>query len=203
MKSICHQLSTAFDLNYFKNKNVLLGTLKTVAHNFHVKGKKENRFEDPVKKFYEGLMIIGGPKVLSYVSINLNGPQKDSVYRGRKKNSRPFNSGINESNFDIALIIIEGMMTEKKITGGVPWLSAEDETGVQRGVTYHQESVLLIGFCGKKGEAHKCLTKFELEVGNTDASYNFMMKCFHDYSIGTLARAMILNPMHANLPRSL
>ena len=50
MKSICHQLSTAFDLNYFKNKDVLLDTLKTVAHNFHVKG---NRFEDPVKRFYE------------------------------------------------------------------------------------------------------------------------------------------------------
>ena len=75
-------------LNYFKNEDVLLGTLETVAHNFHVKGKKRNRFEDPVKRFYEGLMIIGDPKVLSYVSINLNGPQKDSVYRWRKKNSR-------------------------------------------------------------------------------------------------------------------
>ena len=45
------------------------------------------------------------------------------------------------------------------------------------------------------------MTKFELEIGNTDASYDFMIKCFHDYSIGTLARAMILNPMHVNLPR--
>ena len=45
------------------------------------------------------------------------------------------------------------------------------------------------------------MTKFELEIGNTDASYDFMIKCFHDYSIGTLARTMILNPMHANLPR--
>ena len=45
------------------------------------------------------------------------------------------------------------------------------------------------------------MTKFELEIGNTDATYDFMIKSFHDYSIGTLARAMILNPMHANLPR--
>ena len=201
MKSICHQLSRAFDLNLFKKKDVLLSTLKTVAQNFHVKGKQGNRYEDPVKKFYEGLMIIAGPKVLTYVANNLNGPEKDSVYRWRKKNSRNFNSGISEVNFESALIIIEGMMKEKEIANQVPWLCAEDETGVQKGVTFHQETDLLIGFCGKKVDDHKCLTDFQLVIGDTDESYEFMVKCFREYCIGTLARAMILNPLHAGLPR--
>ena len=40
MKAICHQLTKAFDINYFKNKDVPLSTLKTVIRNFHVTGKQ-------------------------------------------------------------------------------------------------------------------------------------------------------------------
>ena len=81
MRAICHQLTKAYDLKYFKNKDVLLSSLSTIAKNFHAKGKQGHRYQDPVKKFYESLLITGGPKICTFLAQKLNGSEKDLVYR--------------------------------------------------------------------------------------------------------------------------
>ena len=152
-----------------------------------------------MKKFYECLLIIGGPKICTFVAQNLNGPEKDSVYRWRKKNTLCFVSGIDPKNFENAKTIISGFMQKKNIPQ-IPWLCAEDETGVQKSVTFHQDTDLLIGFCGKKGENHECLVNIRIAVGDDMNSYDKMVEAFQENIVGSLARVLILNPLHSCLP---
>lgn len=68
-------------------------------------------------------------------------------------------------------------------------------------VSYSEATDELLGFCGVDGADHKCLDKFTVVVGNGEQGYNAIVNAFSDCKIGSFARAIILNPLHPNLPR--
>ena len=86
----------------------------------------------------------------------------------------------------------------------VPGLAAEDETAIEKVISYHQETNELLGFCGFKrdnSDEHQCLGDVHIAVGDDDRSYQRIIDAFNDYKIGNYARVILLNPMHKKLPR--
>ena len=83
----------------------------------------------------------------------------------------------------------------------VPVLAAEDETAIVSQVSYREGTDELLGFCGVDRADHKCLDKFTVVVRNSEQGYNDIVNTFRDRKIGSFVRAIILNPLHPNLPR--
>ena len=108
--------------------------------------------------------------------------------------------GIQASNFKkLRDIYIEAMKTVDLCT--IPVLAAEDETAIMAQVTYNEAKDELLGFCGVDGDGHQCLDHFTVNVGEGEEGYNTITSAFQEYKIGSYARAIILNPLHPNLPR--
>ncbi len=88
---------------------MLVDTLETVAKNFHVKGVKGKRYKQSVRYIYERLLIIGGPKLCNFLSINLAGPLTDAVYQWRKVQMVKLKPGLLEDNFQ-QLLTVKGLV---------------------------------------------------------------------------------------------
>ena len=203
MKAICHQLVLAESNGSLADKKVLVDTLETVANNFHVQGAKGKRYKQSVRNFYESLLIMGGPKLCNFVSINLGGPSTDAVYKWRKLQMIKFKPGLLDDNFQQLAQLVKSIMVKHSVPK-VPWLLAEDETSIEKVATYHQETDELLGFCGRKTDnpkQHKCLADIHIVIGDDETSYDRLKNAFENYKIGSYARVMILNPMHTELPR--
>ena len=84
MRAICNKLVKAQSKGILSEKCVLLDTIESVANNFHVAGPSGKRYKSSCRKFYESLLIMGGPKLANFVAINLEGPNLNSIYRWRQ-----------------------------------------------------------------------------------------------------------------------
>ena len=49
--------------------------------------------------------------------------------------------------------------------------------------------------------SHKCLFDKRIVIGDDENSYDRMVKAFQEHQVGGYARAILLNPLHPNLPR--
>ena len=58
----------------------------------------------------------------------------------------------------------------------------------------------LLSFCGVDGAEHKCVDTFQVIVGEGEEGFHHIVNAFKDYKIGTHARAIILDPLHPDLP---
>ena len=73
---------------------------------------------------------------------------------------------------------------------------AEDETAIVKYLKYDQRKDLIIGPCGPTTD-HKCQESFTYVVGNDHES---LVNFFKNSVIATMARVIIFNPLHINLP---
>ena len=81
------------------DKDVSKDLLEATARNFHRKGKTGHRYKTSVKEFYEIIMFWGGPRLASFVSLNLCGPEIHNMYHWRNNNRVELELGITEKNF--------------------------------------------------------------------------------------------------------
>ena len=199
MKAICHNLDKAAQNGYLKDRNTLVGVLQTVARNFHVE-KNGRRYQSSFKLFLEVLLLWGGPRVATFVAINLCGPEIHSIYRWRNQHLVNLDGGFDENNFKVLGKLYKEAMNNLGVKH-VPVLAAEDETAILGQISYSERTDELLGFCGVTGADHKCLDYFTVVVGNGEQGYNTIVNAFNEYKIGPFARAIILNPLHPKLPR--
>lgn len=199
MKAICHKLQKAADDGLLENKYTLKGILESVANNFHVK-KQGKRYKAPFKLFLEVIMLWGGPRLASFVALNIGGPEVHAVYRWRKQHHIHLVGRIDERNF-VKLAVLYKEAKEKHGVSEIPVLAAEDETAIIGHITYNQTNDELLGFCGVRGEQHTCLDHFTVVVGEDEVGYHAIMDAFREFKIDSYARAIILNPLHPRLPR--
>ena len=81
-----------------------------------------------------------------------------------------------------------------KIEADVPYLFAEDETAIIPRPEYKPDLDEIWGFCGRKGIDHICEDHFVVKVGDDD-------NAFENNQVATHARVIMVNPLHAQLPR--
>ena len=203
LKAICYNLPKADQQGLLNDRTVFIDTIETVARNFQARSPRGRRYNASVQQFYEALLILGGPEVCNFVSLNLQGPNIHTVYHWRQSNVIKFKPGILGDNF-IQVYALLKKIKEKFNLPKTPWLCAEDETGIEEVVTYHQDTDEMIGFCGKRYQVqndHKCLQNVQLTIGDDNLSYKKIVDAFKEYTIGKSARVLILNPLHKLYPR--
>lgn len=198
MSAICNKLQLASDEGKLKDKKVLVSLFDTVSRNLHVKNKGQ-RYQAPLKMFYEVLMIWGGPRLVNFVALNLHGPEIHSVFRWRNDNSIPVKVGLDIDNFKALVPIFTELNEQLGIR--VPVLLAEDETAIVANVSYDQARDVLQGFCGPNRPDHKCVENAEVPVGEGVQGYDTIVQAFQDKRIGTHARVIMINPLHPLLPK--
>ena len=199
MKAVCFQLNKAAEQGHLKNKAVLTDLLESVARNLHVE-KEGKRYRGSFKMFIEVILMWGGPRLASFVAMNIGGPEIHSVFRWRKQNNTNITPGLSASNF-INLRGIVSRAHERKDLPRLLVLLAEDETAIICAVEYCADKDTLNGFCGRIEPDHQCMQNCEILVGDGEEGYNNIMNAFRDYKIGAFARAIIANPLHPQIPK--
>ncbi len=99
LKAIYYNLTKADQQGLLKDMTVFLDTIETVARNFQAKGPGGRRYKASVQQFYEALLILGGPKLCKFVSLNLQGPNIHTVYHWLQSNVIKFKPVILRDNF--------------------------------------------------------------------------------------------------------
>lgn len=170
MKSICYKLQSASDKGLLNGKQTLVEILESVSQNLHV-NKNGKRFKAPLKLFLEVIMLWGGPRLATFVAMNICGPEVHSIHRWRNQHKVELEGGIQASNFKkLSDIYSEAM--KKLGLSSIPVLAAEDETAIIAHVTYNEAEDELLGFCGVNGDNHQCLDHFTVKVGDGEEGYN-------------------------------
>lgn len=191
-------MQKAADLGLLDDKNTLKAMLETVSRNLHVE-KNGKRYRPSFKLFLEVLLMLGGPRIATFVATNLGGPEIHSICRWRNQHRVHISGGIQETNFKKLGPLYKEAVANIK-SSSVPFLAAEDETAIIGRVTYHQDTDELFGFCGVNGEHRACLDHFAVVVGDGKEGFTAIVNAFKEYKIGTFGRAILLNPLHPNLP---
>ena len=198
MAVVCHQLNRAAEEGMLENETVLKEVLVTCANNISKK-KQGKRYSKSVKEFYEVLMYWGGPRIASFVAMNMLGPEVHSMYRWRKQKNLELVDGIAEENFVKIAMIYKDALRSLNINVALVQLS-EDETAIIKKVTYNQRDDTLVGFCGKSGDAHQCMTNCVIKVGDGEEGYNTIVDAFKTHTIGCYGRLIMINTLHPSLP---
>ena len=199
MQAVSYQLQKASDLGMLKDRSVLCGLLEAVGRNLHVK-KRGKRYPAPVQTFFEVILMWGGPQLANFIAINIFGPELHSIWRWRKQKSLKLTPGISEENF----IKLKQLYQEARKATNLPRahvIMAEDETAITAHVDYCADTDCLVGFCGEKGENHSCKEACNIQVGDGEEGYVNTTNAFQTHKIGSLARAVIVNPLHPGLPK--
>ena len=124
INAIPHKIVVAEKQGKFKDKNVLLDTLETIAENLHVKSIRGNRYKASVREFYEVILILGGPRLANFVSCNLNGPSIDSIYNWRSREIPSLDCMPTDQNMKKLAQIYVKLMGEHGVSK-IPVLTAE------------------------------------------------------------------------------
>ena len=201
MKAICKRLTKAYDEKKLENKHVLLGLLQSVAKNFHIKGNTGKRYPAPLRKFYESLLIMGGPKIAMFVALNLEGPMMSSVYTWRNNEKVSWSREDLKVNIKIAREIISKAIEHLGLKGPLVAETSEDETAIIGKITYSQRNDELLGICGPKGDNHQCSHDVRVVLGEGDEAYQRIVDTFENMVIGKHARVIILNVLHPKMPK--
>ena len=201
IRGICHQLEKAAEHGALDDQGVLMDMLEATARNFHPKGKTGKRYKASLKQFLEVILYWGGPRLATFVSINLLGPEIHSVYCWRNQAKIDPVYGLSETNFQNLRKIYEQAMKNVGC-GNVVVMATEDETAIIKKVEYHQNDDALLGFCGLEGDEHQCLDNFVVTpIGDGVEGYEKIVNAFQEYKIGCYARVIIINPLHPLLPK--
>ncbi len=107
------------------------------------------------KLFREVLLLWGGPRIPTFVAINLCGPKIHSMYRRRKQHVVLLDRGLGQSNFKVLGKLYFEAMRNLGIKL-VPVLAAEDETAILGQISYSESSDELVGFCRVSGGVAAC-----------------------------------------------
>ena len=157
------------------------------------------RYSNGVKQFYETLLYIGGARIVKYVSANMLGPYIHSVHLWRQTNQVIMGGTLLEDFKQ--LVNLYSLLVAK--TNKVPVQLGEDEDGtsIVSKVSYDQKTDSLTGFCGENGPNRQCQANFSVIVGDGEDGYNVIREAFARNRIGTYASAILVNPLHPDLPR--
>ena len=152
---VIFRLKSAADQGYFSDKKVLESLIMSVAHNAHAQSPQGFRYEDCLKTFCAMVYLKGSRSISKFVSDSINGPSLDTVEALIRERRVALKPAFSKYNFIAARQTIELAEKMHKVTGPVPTLMAEDETGIQANQNYLEESDTIIGFCGPMTEDPK------------------------------------------------
>ena len=172
-----------------------LNVMKVIAKNLP-RNKKGHRYtsvdDTDYSDIFQGILMLGGSRVLEFVAGNLDGPNVDTVKNWMTKGSFVY---------DLANFY---KMYKEKLSeeGAVPYLIAEDETAIKQCASYDQRLDSVWGFYGADDDNHKCSNTYLIRIGDGENAYKNLIEAMKRSRIASYARVLMINPLHERLPRS-
>ena len=196
---IVSNLKLANDKGMLDEKSKLLSFLKTLTANLS-RSSKGKRYDEFTKELYYCLSVIGGPRIVKFVSANLSGPADGTVRALKRKTKQPLVIGMKNDPFIHAATAIKGIMDKHGISSPVLVELSQDETVIQKMLQWMPQEDIIVGACGQKGPEHKCIPGYHMVLGNDEHSYERLTEFFQTSVIAHNAHVSILNPLHPKLP---
>ena len=101
---------------------------------------------------------------LSFVADNLLGPHVHTVMEWHKSKIKPFDFIEPDSVISMVSSIYKSLKHNLNEERDIPFLFMEDETAIEQRIEYDEKTDRVYGFCGLKGEQHKCEDHYTFEV---------------------------------------
>ena len=181
-----------------QGKDAVWEFVQDIFHNLaHPKAGK--RYGASTKSIYEMIKLWGGPRLHSFISLNLDGPSRSTTLRQVRK-SLSYIPGEHEYIFEEVGKVYASYKDKHGIEGPIPVCMAEDETVVKKYVRWVAKSDTLVGFCGNK-ENHQCQSHFLTNMGEGVVFYEVITDTFKNNVIDHYAHVIIANPFHEKIPR--
>lgn len=185
----------------FDGKSPLLHFLLDLGKNLLSLEKNGNakgfRYSKETKAFYEMLWHLGGRLVHEFCRSNLLGPSLMTSKAAYRSTAFHYDGTLSIDTFVSVLDLIEQVKREKGIDGPVPMEIAEDETAIIPVATYNRRTDTIDGFCGPKGEAHRC--SFDCKA--SAASCESICTAFDTLVVAKNIRLLVVNVLVPRFPR--
>ena len=95
---------------------------------------------------------------------NLHGPDVDTVRLWKKQKSYQFEFQNQERSIMMVSEIYKKLKEKYKESRPIPFMMMEDETAIDQRIEYDASTDCVYGFCGLKGEQHKCEDHYLIKV---------------------------------------
>ena len=201
---IANKVTRAVDNGLVKGKEGVVNILKTICQNIP-KQKKGHRYKNVENNTFAEMMevtlILGGPRVCSFVADNLEGPHIDQIKRWHSMQSFRYDFRDKERNVKFVAELYKSFKTRLGIIEKIPYLKIEDETAIEPRPEFDQSLNVVWGYCGKKDQ-HECEDIYFIEVGDDLGAYDRLIQDMNSSQLASHARAIMINPLHPNLPRT-
>ena len=135
-----------------------------------------------------------------FVADNLQGPHIDQVKRWHQRLSFKYDFQNFQENVKYIAKLYEDVKQKLDIKEKIPYLKIEDETAIEPRPEYDQRLNIVWGHCGLK-EAHLCEDFYAINVSDDQGAYEQLVKDMNNSKLATMARAIMVNPLHISLPR--
>ena len=199
LNEIGYRFQEASAQGLLKEKVTLLDIVSTVSQNLNRKSTGK-RYDTSTADFYEVLLSLGGPRLCTFVAMNIEGPHVNTVQEWRRQKISPMYRGLNEENIKVVAKIYEKIKVKKNIKTSIPFILAEDETVIEGRGEYDAKTDKIWGFCGPKSEDHKCEDFYTLVVGNNNNAYERLQHFYQTSVVGNYARVIMVVPLHREFP---
>lgn len=198
VSAVCSSLQMAHERGLLSGKNKVIAFIKTLTTNL-TKKPQGKRYDTFSKSLYEVLKIWGGWRMARFVSMNLDGPADSTVKRITRRFNRPAEPGYQLQTLPETQEMYRQLMAENAIDR-VLVEQAEDETVIVKLLQYLQAKDTVVGSCGQAGAHHKCHAGNFCVIGEDVTAFDRLKKFFSSSVIASMARVIMLNPLHPNLP---
>ena len=199
-----------------KEQNSLL-FISNIACNLARKSARGNRHNALSHAVLGLLRKIGGERVAALVTSNLAGVPSSSTARDFMR-SKPFNAQLCDEDFKRIAEVYKTAMDRLGLpVGSVPCMCAEDETAVNARPQWDYAQDAVVGYCGQDcrrkcvtvtecrrhgcEDTHACKWEGDFVVSMAGDDYQAVRASMDAARVGTLARAIVINPLHIALPR--
>lgn len=152
--------------NKISGKEGVLDIMKTFSSNLHKnpKGKRYSHCET-TSNFYEAILLMFGPKACTFVADNLLGAHVHTVMDWHKSKVKPADFSDPSPVISMVASIYSSIKSNLDESRDIPFLFMEDETAIEQRIEYDEKTDRVYGYCGPKGDQHKCEDHYTFEVG--------------------------------------
>ena len=105
-----------------------------------------------------------GPKACLFVADNNWGPSIDIVKHWKTLNARQLDFSVPKENMKIVAEIYKSFKELNSEKRPIPFIFEEDETSIEPRPEYDEKTNKVYGYCGVKGDEHRCEDFYAIEV---------------------------------------
>ena len=198
VSAITRTLHEAYERGLLRGKTNILTFIKTIVSNMRKKPKGK-RYDKFTKTMFQVIKIWGGWRMAKFFAMNMGGPSEGTIKRITRQYNTPAEQGFQASTISRTLETYKHLMETNQIES-VLVEQAEDETVIVKLLQYIQATDTVVGSCGITSLNHRCVSDHFLVIGSEETAYEDLKQFFANSVIASMARVIMLNPLHPNLP---